>query len=171
MYILLFKLYHQILLIFLITVGFVLVRKLLTASDSLRSLSSKTPLLILAGVLLLILGLTGHLVWLTAIAGVLVAFVARNLPLLLRYAPQLQQFWRSLKNAQQAKNTGGYETPTRNKMTVTEAYNILGLKPPATKQEIILAHKKLMQKMHPDRGGSDYLASQINLAKDYLLKN
>jgi curved DNA-binding protein CbpA len=56
-------------------------------------------------------------------------------------------------------------------MSREQAFQILGLKSSATDEEIRLAHKKLMLKMHPDRGGSDYLAAQINLAKSVLLSD
>ena len=55
-------------------------------------------------------------------------------------------------------------------MSAEEAYNILGLDNDATKDDIIEAHRRLIQKLHPDRGGNDYLASKINQAKDLLLK-
>lgn len=56
-------------------------------------------------------------------------------------------------------------------MTETLALEILGLGSDATREEITAAHRRLMQKMHPDRGGSDYLAQRINQARDFLLRN
>ncbi len=63
---------------------------------------------------------------------------------------------------QQQANTGS-------EMSRTEALQILGLTEDASDDEIIEAHRRLIQKLHPDRGGSAYLAARINLAKDILL--
>jgi len=62
-----------------------------------------------------------------------------------------------------------YQSANFSELSAEEAYKILGLEVDASKEDIIKAHKRLMQRLHPDRGGSDYLAAKINAAKDKLV--
>ncbi len=63
---------------------------------------------------------------------------------------------------------GGFSTGGES-MSREEAMSVLGVGPDATKHDITEAHRKLMQRLHPDRGGSNYLAIKVNQAKDRLL--
>src|SRR5690349_8576528 len=65
---------------------------------------------------------------------------------------------------------GGSAKPASGDMGIEEAYAILGLSPGADAEAIKEAHRRLMVKLHPDHGGSDYLATKINRARDVLMR-
>jgi hypothetical protein len=69
-----------------------------------------------------------------------------------------------------AKGPAG-SLPGREAMSVAEARSILGVGPEADRAEVEAAYRRLMQRAHPDVGGSAGLAAQLNAARDRLLKS
>ena len=64
---------------------------------------------------------------------------------------------------------GRQKTPTQGPMSIPQAAQILGVPPDASKAEVVAAHRRLIQRLHTDRGGTDYLAALINEARDTLV--
>ena len=56
-------------------------------------------------------------------------------------------------------------------MAIEEAYSVLGLKPGASLEDVLNSYRMLMKKNHPDQGGSTYIASKLNEAKDLLARH
>jgi hypothetical protein len=159
------------LILLLLVIAFFWIRAFLKTSPAVLAYYIKRLLLIVAGLIVVYLTVTGRLNWLFALAGVAVAFILRLMPMLLRYTPHLHRLWAHFNATKQNASHRQNKTDTKGQMSAEEAYEVLGLKIGASEAEIIASHRKLMQKMHPDHGGSNYLAAKINLAKKVLLNN
>jgi hypothetical protein len=87
--------------------------------------------------------------------------------LLAAYLDRRDTGWREHAQADAA---AGRSSAPRGPMTHEEAYQILGLERGASTEDIVGAHRTLMKKLHPDLGGTNYLAARVNEAKDTLLR-
>lgn len=117
--------------------------------------------------LLIVLVVTGRMHWIGAAIGALLPFLRVGFGLVMQALP----LW--LKH-QQGKNQEQTPPPSSSTMNLIEAQEILGLtgdldKGEITQDMVLDAHRRLIQKLHPDRGGNDYLAAKINQARDLLI--
>jgi len=104
----------------------------------------------------------------SALVGLLPEFDEESGNLLAAYLDRRHPRWREDVHAGATPGRGG--AARSGKMSEEEAYQILGLEPGASAAEIGRAHRGLMKKLHPDQGGSTYLAARVNEAKDVLLR-
>jgi DnaJ family protein C protein 19 len=125
------------------------------------------------------------LAWIAALAGISLALLliltgreGIALGALAMFGPLIWQRWQAyragigVRPSQQSGTGQSSQPPPRRRqsgMTTDEAYQVLGLRPGATEAEIRAAHHRLMRTAHPDSGGSDWLATRVNLARDVLL--
>ncbi|MBE8717744.1 J domain-containing protein [Cellvibrio polysaccharolyticus] len=120
--------------------------------------------------LLITLAVTGRMHWLFAVIGALIPFMRGALGL----GIQLLPLWLRRKSGQ--NTTGNNQPPARQPLdlSIDEAMQTLGLEGDLNSGNITVtmvndAHRRLIQKVHPDRGGNDFLASRVNRARDVLI--
>jgi hypothetical protein len=78
--------------------------------------------------------------------------------------------WLAVSTRRTGLGPGPVSAPPRERLSASEARSILGVGPDASREEIQAAYARLMRSVHPDRGGTDGLAAQLNAARERLLK-
>lgn len=149
---------------------FVVLRRWAALDPQEKKRASWKLLLWVTGALLLFMVLTGRVHVLVAGVAALLPLL-RKLPALLRFAPFLSRLYRQYRgprdeSGQQRQQSTGVSSGG---MSRREACDTLGVEEGCSDDDIIAAHRRLMQKLHPDRGGNDYLAARVNEAKSVLL--
>ncbi len=131
---------------------------------------SRKPIVTLA-IIMLVLALvvmiaTGRLHWLSAAITGAIPFL-RRLVQLIRFAPLLKRLFPGLFRPGATRSQP--RPQAKSSLTKDQARAMLEVAPGAGREDIVQAHRRLMARNHPDRGGSNYIAAQLNEAKELLL--
>lgn len=115
------------------------------------------------------LTLTGRIHWIGAVLAACIPLAGRGINLAMKIIP----LWlaRKTNTRQEQSQNSTQQSNNSGSMSENEAMEVLGLTQPYNKEDIVEAHRKLMQRVHPDRGGSDHLAAKVNQAKESLIKS
>lgn len=156
---------HPIFILIILVAVVITVRKLKDLPPERRGPAGFKAALAAAALIVLLAIITGRLTVLTGI-------IAAAIPLLQRVMTArafFERFRASGDTPGRDDQVASTEAARADTMSVREAAQILEVGEDAGRDTVISAHRRLIQRMHPDRGGSSYLASRINLAKDVLL--
>ena len=116
-----------------------------------------------------LLAAAGRLHWLAALGAALLPFLRRSLGLL-RFVPFLGRMYAQYRQQHAGRGQARGAGAASGAMTRQQALAVLGLEANPTRQQVVDAHRRLMTKIHPDKGGSTFLAQQLNEAKRVLLQ-
>jgi DnaJ-domain-containing protein 1 len=167
---------HWILGIALTAAVFIILKQWGALSAEKKKAAAWKTAMVVGGALLLFMVLTGRVHVLVAGVAALLPLL-RKLPALLRFMPLVRRMTGQQgpeadgSQGRAEESASGRSAASSGGMDLNEACDTLGVKPTASREQIVEAHRRLIQKLHPDRGGNDYLAAKINEAKSVLLKH
>jgi len=153
-----------ILLISLVLLYFYCRNRLKNTPSTQRKQLLLSWLLWLAVAAVVVMAITGRLHWIGGLLAITVPFVRQFILWLLQ-----QRLSQARPQSQSQHQSQQYSAPTPEKnIDFEQALKLLNLEPGFDQQQLTQAHRRMMQKNHPDQGGSDYIAAMINQAKDVL---
>jgi DnaJ family protein C protein 19 len=152
---------YQLLVILFILLAIIGIRHISKQPEDVRpKLRLRYGLYALLGLAILLV-FSGKLHWVAGAIAAVLPIIQRFFPLFLRALP----FFKNKAADATKKKT----STSSNEMDVEQALQVFGFDVLPTEDKVVQRHRELIQKNHPDRGGSDYLAAQINQAKEVLV--